>query len=179
MEKLSLSGRSILIVEDELIIALDIASAFEAAGVVVSAASNLGEAMRLVKRDKLSAAVVDFGLGGENAEALVGRLNERNATSSDSPAIQRSLYQNRPIRRSWLTPSPALASSQSHAYPMAFAPERPSEIRQAFDDRWKVIAAGFARDQGEEAASRFAKLLFDVAGVIGLAGEISRRSRSP
>jgi CheY-like chemotaxis protein len=70
MQGISLAGRSILIVEDEPITALDIVTAFKNAGAVVLAARSLAEAFRLVEHDGLSAAVVDFGLGDHDAGAL-------------------------------------------------------------------------------------------------------------
>jgi DNA-binding NtrC family response regulator len=73
----SLSGRSILLVEDEPLIALDIAQAFKRVGATVVPARSLADAKRLVEQDDLSAAVVDFGLGDGDADALCARLNER------------------------------------------------------------------------------------------------------
>ena len=76
MRNPSLIGRSILIVEDEPLIALDIAAEFEKFGANVLAAYSLAEATDLVEHDGLAAAVMDFGLGDGNAEALCARLNE-------------------------------------------------------------------------------------------------------
>ena len=84
MRKFSLSGRSILIVEDEAILAVDIASAFEAAGAVVCTAGTLTDALRLVEQTSLSAAVLDFG---HDANALCERLRAR-----DIPFILHSGY---------------------------------------------------------------------------------------
>jgi DNA-binding response OmpR family regulator len=78
MQSTSLAGRSILIVEDEPLIALNIGLAFEKAGAAVVAARCLPDAVRLVERDGLSAAVLDFGLGDGDAKTLCGRLKERN-----------------------------------------------------------------------------------------------------
>jgi DNA-binding response OmpR family regulator len=78
MQGTSLAGRSILIVEDEPLIALDLVKAFQQAGAVVLAARSLDDATPLVEQDELSAAVVDFGLGAHNADALCVRLEQRN-----------------------------------------------------------------------------------------------------
>ena len=78
MHSHALAGRSVLIVEDEPLIALDIIKAFEAAGAQVKAARTLAEAKCLVERDGLSAAVLDFGLADGDADALCDRLTERN-----------------------------------------------------------------------------------------------------
>ena len=73
----SLSGRTVLIVEDEPLIALDIATVFERAGATALTARTLANARCLVERDGLAAAVLDFGLGDGDAEALCARLNQR------------------------------------------------------------------------------------------------------
>ena len=72
-----LTGRSILLVEDEPIIALDIAQGFRAAGAVVFIASNLIDGIRLADHPDLSAAVLDFGLSDGHGTALCERLNQR------------------------------------------------------------------------------------------------------
>jgi DNA-binding response OmpR family regulator len=77
MPSTSLAGRSILIVEDEPLIALEIITAFEGAGARVKAARTLADAKCLVGGDGLSAAVIDFGLGDGDADALCDRLNAR------------------------------------------------------------------------------------------------------
>jgi DNA-binding response OmpR family regulator len=78
MESTSLAGRTILLVEDEPLIALYIGAAFEKAGAVVLAARCLPDAVRLVEQDGLSAAVLDFGLQDGNADTVCGRLKDRN-----------------------------------------------------------------------------------------------------
>ena len=84
-----LDGHAILVVEDEAIIAFDIASTFEAAGARVVIAGALGEARDLVEQADLSAAVIDFGLGHNDATAIVVRLKERGI-----PYILHSGYGN-------------------------------------------------------------------------------------
>jgi DNA-binding response OmpR family regulator len=77
MESTSLAGRSILIVEDEPLIALDIVAAFAKVGAVTFSARTLAEAVHMVEQDGLSAAVLDFGLGDNDAEPVCRRLTER------------------------------------------------------------------------------------------------------
>lgn len=67
MEPGSLTGRSILIVEDEALLALDIASAFEDAGASVATARTLSDALHRVTLARPCAAVLDFG---QDANAL-------------------------------------------------------------------------------------------------------------
>ena len=78
MQSTSLAGRTILVVEDEFLIALDIVSALKGVGATVVAAATLDRANQLVELDKLSAAVLDFGLRGGDANGLCARLNERD-----------------------------------------------------------------------------------------------------
>jgi DNA-binding response OmpR family regulator len=71
-----LAGRLILIVEDEPLIALDIASSFEKAGANVTRATSLGHAMALVEKDDLSAAVLDHVLrDGDSSECASASRN--------------------------------------------------------------------------------------------------------
>ena len=72
-----LSGRTILIVEDEPLIALDIASAFEQAGAKVTTTNTLQHAVLLVEHDGLSAAILDHALGDGDSNILCKRLAER------------------------------------------------------------------------------------------------------
>ena len=80
MASTSLVGRSILIVEDEPLIALEIVTAFQNAGAVALTARSLTEAIHLVEHDGLSAAVLDFGLADGDADAVCARLDERHIT---------------------------------------------------------------------------------------------------
>jgi DNA-binding response OmpR family regulator len=73
----SLAGRSILIIEDEAFIALDLARAFERAGADVTTTSTLHHAHLLVKHDGLSAAVVDHALGDGDTQSICKYLKER------------------------------------------------------------------------------------------------------
>jgi DNA-binding response OmpR family regulator len=89
MQSTSLAGRSILIVEDEPLIALDIVAAFAKAGAVTLSARTLAEAIHMVEQDGLSAAVLDFGLGDYHSEVVCRRLAER-----EIPFILHSGYEH-------------------------------------------------------------------------------------
>jgi DNA-binding response OmpR family regulator len=56
-----LDGRSVLVVEDESVIALDLKELFEAEGAIVYVAPTPTEALRIADEVVLSAAVLDFG----------------------------------------------------------------------------------------------------------------------
>jgi DNA-binding response OmpR family regulator len=76
MESPTLHGRSILIVEDEPLIALDIAQAFEDAGAEIVVTSTLHHALVLVEHDGLSAAVLDHALHDGDSSPLCQRLDQ-------------------------------------------------------------------------------------------------------
>jgi DNA-binding response OmpR family regulator len=73
----ALAGRTILVVEDEPLIALAIVEDFKAAGASVHTAYNLCDGLRLADHPDLSAAVLDFGLTDGEGSALCERLSER------------------------------------------------------------------------------------------------------
>jgi DNA-binding response OmpR family regulator len=77
MQRPSLDGRSILIVEDETIIAMDITQAFEAAGAKLTMTNTLEHALILAEHDGLSGAILDHSLGDGNSSLLCARLTER------------------------------------------------------------------------------------------------------
>ena len=77
MDSTNLAGRSILVVEDETLIALDIADAFERAGAQVTTTATLRDATKLVEAEGLSAAILDHVLGRDDSSGLCRRLKER------------------------------------------------------------------------------------------------------
>jgi len=73
-----LFGRSILIVEDDPLIALEVHAAFNAAGASIVSAAGSAEALQMINSPDLSAAIVDIDLGrGEDCSAVCKRLSER------------------------------------------------------------------------------------------------------
>jgi DNA-binding response OmpR family regulator len=71
----TLAGRTILIVEDEPLIALEVQSAFSAAGASIMSAADSSEALRMLSSHDPSAAVVDINLGrGEDCSTVCKRL---------------------------------------------------------------------------------------------------------
>ena len=70
-----LTGRSILVVEDEPLISLEMAALFESVGAKVLQAKTVAEAFE--RADGVSAAVLDYGLA-KSEPALCGVLKERN-----------------------------------------------------------------------------------------------------
>jgi DNA-binding NtrC family response regulator len=77
MASQSLQGRSILIVEDEPLIVMDMTSCLEVTGAALTTTNTLKHAMLLVEHDGLAAAILDHSLGDGNSSALCTRLTER------------------------------------------------------------------------------------------------------
>lgn len=75
---MSLAGHTILVVEDESLIALDLQTAFEDVGATVFVARRLSVALDCLGQTVLSAAIVDDRLDGEYSDALCAALRERD-----------------------------------------------------------------------------------------------------
>jgi DNA-binding response OmpR family regulator len=75
---MSLKGRSILIVEDEPLIAMDLARVFRSAGADATTTTTLKQAMTLLEHDGLSIAILDHTLSDGTCAPLCQRLKERN-----------------------------------------------------------------------------------------------------
>lgn len=72
-----LLGRTVLLVEDELLVAWDMEQMLTAAGVrVLGPASSVSAALRLLKSDKPDAAILDLNLQGELVTPVARRLRE-------------------------------------------------------------------------------------------------------
>jgi DNA-binding response OmpR family regulator len=69
-----LAGRSILVVEDEPLIRLELTCLFESAGGQVIAASTCEQAVIAVEQYQIHAALLDHGLRGGNVTPLCGLL---------------------------------------------------------------------------------------------------------
>jgi DNA-binding response OmpR family regulator len=77
MHNAELAGCSILLVEDQPLIALDITQELEAAGAMVTSTNTLEHALILVEHDGLAAAILDHGLPDGDSSLLCGRLKAR------------------------------------------------------------------------------------------------------
>ena len=73
-----LTGRLVLIAEDEPLIALDMTLAFEDAGAWVTRARSLNEALLGVEDRALSVAILDHALSDGDSLKVYARLKERN-----------------------------------------------------------------------------------------------------
>lgn len=77
MDHPTLQGRSILIVEDNPIIVMDITLAFGPTGAQLTTTNTLKHALLLAEHDGLSAAILDHALGNGDSSLLCKRLTER------------------------------------------------------------------------------------------------------
>ena len=77
MEFPTLRGRSILVVEDEVLIGMDIRKALEAAGAHVTSTTTVHHALILVKHDGLAGAIMDHALADGDSTELCARLTAR------------------------------------------------------------------------------------------------------
>ena len=77
MQRPSLEGRSILIVEDQPLIVMDITQEFEATGAALTTTNTLKHALILVEHDGLSGAILDHALPDGDSSQLCARLKER------------------------------------------------------------------------------------------------------
>ena len=77
MQRPSLEGRSILIVEDEPLIVMDITLAFEHTGAALTTTNTVKHALLLVEHDGLAGAILDHALGDGDSSLLCTRLTER------------------------------------------------------------------------------------------------------
>src|SRR5437773_9347713 len=76
MDSHALSGRSVLIVEEEPVVALLLEEQFHQAGARVLAAAKLHEALHMAEYPALSAAVVNLRLGSDYTTQVCRRLSQ-------------------------------------------------------------------------------------------------------
>jgi CheY-like chemotaxis protein len=73
----TLTGRHILIVEDDPMIALDMTEALEPTGASIATTHTFAEALVLIEQNDLSGAILDHGLPDGDSAKLCARLKER------------------------------------------------------------------------------------------------------
>lgn len=77
MKHQTLKGCSLLIVEDEPLLVMDVEFDFAETGAELTVTSVLHHAMILVEHDGISAAILDHAIGEDNCSRLYERLRER------------------------------------------------------------------------------------------------------
>ena len=73
----SLNRQSILVVEDEALIAYDLTMALEAEGASVTSTNTVRHALILIEHDGLAAAIIDHALSDGESTLVRARLKER------------------------------------------------------------------------------------------------------
>lgn len=76
MARSNLSGSTILLVEDELLISMDISDALHDVGAIVHACMSVTQALASLGEMNFSAAVIDYRLGDGDAGELCQRLTD-------------------------------------------------------------------------------------------------------
>lgn len=109
-----MAARRILVVEDEFLIALDIAGVLEQAGhEVVGPFSRVSEALHAVGAEKLHGALLDAHLAGEPVGRVADALSARNIpfafVSGYGPEQLPAAYRHAPLVRKPFTGPDLLA----------------------------------------------------------------------
>jgi DNA-binding response OmpR family regulator len=74
-----LQGAHVLVVEDDFLISMELASILTAAGAeVIGPSRNVAGALALVDRNEISAAILDVRLGDDTVAPVARGLSERN-----------------------------------------------------------------------------------------------------
>jgi DNA-binding response OmpR family regulator len=101
----ALLGRSILVLEDEPLIAMEIVEAFRDAGASVFIAHSLKDALPVADHPGLSAAVLDFRVADGDAAVVCQRLNARDipfvlysGREPEPTALKGGVYVPKPTR---------------------------------------------------------------------------------
>ena len=77
MQRPTLDGRSILVVEDEPLVVMNITQAFDGTGAELTTTNGLRHALILAEHEGLSGAILDHSLGNDDSSLLYARLKER------------------------------------------------------------------------------------------------------
>ena len=102
MGSADLQGQLVLVVEDEPLVAFDLAEAFEAKGAKVTTASNVSHALTLAEGGGIAGAVLDYELADGNCAGVCHVLKSHNvpfiiysgvkpesATTADAPQLSK------------------------------------------------------------------------------------------
>jgi DNA-binding response OmpR family regulator len=96
MDSLALTGRSILVIEEETLVALQLEEQLHRAGARVLGARRLREALHMAEHPALSAAVVNLRLGSDSTSRVCRRLSELGI-----PFVLHTRYDATEALRSW------------------------------------------------------------------------------
>ena len=99
-----LTGRRILVVEDEMLVLMNIEMALEDLGCsMIYAAASVAEALALLTDQSFDAALIDVNLGGEKSYPVADRLTQRGIPFAFSTGYgdhgDRNTFEDRPVLR--------------------------------------------------------------------------------
>ncbi|MDH7784435.1 DNA-binding NtrC family response regulator [Ochrobactrum sp. 19YEA23] len=106
-----LEQRRILVVEDEIFVALDVAATVEDAnGTVIGPVGTVRQAMDLISRNEVDAAILDVNLADGNVEPILDWLKSRNRfvvihTGGGLPAELAARYPEVPVFQKPIPPT--------------------------------------------------------------------------
>ena len=97
----TLAGRRILLVEDELLVAMTVENILRSEGcVIVGAIPRVEPALKAAREEPLDAAILDVNLAGERVDPIAKALAERNIPFLFTTGYDRSMlpaeYADRP-----------------------------------------------------------------------------------
>lgn len=125
----NLEHRRILVVEDEVFVALDVAATVEDAhGTVIGPVGTVKKAIELIDRQDVDAAILDVNLADGDLEPILERLRSRNIfvvvhTGGGMPAHVAARYPEVPVFRKPVPPY-VLTRTLAHAFSSEMAEQR-------------------------------------------------------
>ncbi|OYR19899.1 response regulator [Brucella thiophenivorans] len=117
----NLEHRRVLVVEDEIFVALDVAATVEdAQGTVIGPVGTVKQAIELMDRQKVDAAILDVNLADGDLEPILERLKSQNIfvvvhTGGGLPAHLAARYPDVPVFRKPVPPY-VLTRTLAHAF---------------------------------------------------------------
>lgn len=106
-----LEQRRVLVVEDEIFVALDVAATVEDAnGTVLGPVGTVRQAIDIINRNEVDAAILDVNLADGDVEAVLDRLKSRDVfvvihTGGGLPARLAARYPEVPVFQKPVPPS--------------------------------------------------------------------------
>jgi len=117
----NLEHRRVLVVEDEIFVALDVAATVEdAQGTVIGPVGTVKQAIDLINRQEVDAAILDVNLADGDLEPILERLKSQNIfvvvhTGGGLPAHLAARYPDVPVFRKPVPPY-VLTRTLAHAF---------------------------------------------------------------
>lgn len=117
----NLEHRQVLVVEDEIFVALDVAATVEdAKGTVIGPVGTVKQAIELINKREVDAAILDVNLADGDLEPILDRLKSRNIfvvvhTGGGLPAHLAARYPDVPVFRKPVPPY-VLTRALAHAF---------------------------------------------------------------